>query len=92
MGSPSKVNLLSTLRELSQLYCELKSDWMELVLQGRITDDVKTVINMVRKDVLRTDRYVKVVAKDVVKMKGYGVMVYSDVINMGGNVEKIKEH
>ncbi|XP_023342780.1 uncharacterized protein LOC111712415 isoform X2 [Eurytemora carolleeae] len=29
---------------------------LNLVVQGRITDDVKTVINMVRKDVLRTDR------------------------------------
>ncbi|XP_023339520.1 TBC1 domain family member 25 isoform X3 [Eurytemora carolleeae] len=44
------------LRELSAGYSQLKSDWMDLVLQGRITDDVKTVINMVRKDVLRTDR------------------------------------
>ena len=41
---------------MSATYALLKSDWMDLVLQGRITDDVKTVINMVRKDVLRTDR------------------------------------
>jgi len=44
------------LRELSSTYASLKADWMDLVLQGRTTDDVKTVINMVRKDVLRTDR------------------------------------
>jgi len=44
------------LKEMSQLYTELKSDWMNLVLQGRVSDDVKTVMNMVRKDVLRTDR------------------------------------
>ena len=45
------------LQDLSSTYSQLKSDWMDLVLQGRITDDVKTVINMVRKDVLRTDRH-----------------------------------
>jgi len=44
------------LQDSSATYLQLKSDWMDLVLQGRITDDVKTVINMVRKDVLRTDR------------------------------------
>ena len=44
------------LKEKSTLYYELKSDWMNLVLQGRVSDDVKTVMNMVRKDVLRTDR------------------------------------
>merc|ERR1719193_2351199 len=44
------------LRDLSASYGEMKSDWMSLVLQGRISDDVKSVINMVRKDVLRTDR------------------------------------
>ena len=44
------------LKEKSALYYELKSDWMNLVLQGRVSDDVKTVMNMVRKDVLRTDR------------------------------------
>lgn len=47
---------LRYLKEMSQLYTELKSDWMNLVLQGRVSDDVKTVMNMVRKDVLRTDR------------------------------------
>eukprot|EP00092_Neocalanus_flemingeri_P026347 GFUD01028562.1.p1 GENE.GFUD01028562.1~~GFUD01028562.1.p1 ORF type:complete len:758 (+),score=208.87 GFUD01028562.1:1221-3494(+) len=47
---------LKYLKEMSQLYFELKSDWMNLVLQGRVSDDVKTVMNMVRKDVLRTDR------------------------------------
>ena len=44
------------LKEKSSLYYELKTDWMNLVLQGRVSDDVKTVMNMVRKDVLRTDR------------------------------------
>ena len=44
------------LKEKSALYYTLKSDWMTLVLQGRVSDDVKTVMNMVRKDVLRTDR------------------------------------
>jgi len=47
---------MSYLAEKSQMYKELKKDWMDLVLQGRITDDVKTIMNMVRKDVLRTDR------------------------------------
>ena len=32
--------------------------WIQpLWVKGRITDDMKTVINMVRKDVLRTDRH-----------------------------------
>ena len=44
------------LKEKTALYYELKADWMNLVLQGRVSDDVKTVMNMVRKDVLRTDR------------------------------------
>ena len=30
------------------------------LIAGRITDDVKTVINMVRKDVLRTDRKLQI--------------------------------
>ena len=47
---------LKYLKEISHLYNELKSEWMNLVLQGRVSDDVKTVMNMVRKDVLRTDR------------------------------------
>lgn len=47
---------LSLLKERSLTYQQLKGDWMALVLQGRISDDVKTVMNMVRKDVLRTDR------------------------------------
>ena len=47
---------LTYLKEKSRTYAELKADWMGLVLQGRISDDVKTVMNMVRKDVLRTDR------------------------------------
>ena len=47
---------LAYLKEKSRTYNEMKSDWMSLVLQGRISDDVKTVMNMVRKDVLRTDR------------------------------------
>ena len=47
---------LAYLKEKSKTYTEMKSDWMSLVLQGRISDDVKTVMNMVRKDVLRTDR------------------------------------
>jgi len=49
---------LAYLGEKSELYRELKRNWMDLVLQGRITDDVKTVMNMVRKDVLRTDRQI----------------------------------
>jgi len=47
---------LQYLKDLSKLYNELKTDWMNCVLQGRVSDDVKTVMNMVRKDVLRTDR------------------------------------
>ena len=35
----------------------LKHQWIELVLQGRMTDDLKYLTNMVKKDVLRTDRH-----------------------------------
>ena len=39
--------------QVSAQYYELKADWMNLVLQGRVSDDVKTVMNMVgRGDVL----------------------------------------
>ena len=37
-------------------YEELKQSWMDLVVQGRVTDDLKYITNMVKKDVLRTDR------------------------------------
>lgn len=47
---------LTYLKEKTRTYQDLKHDWMSLVVQGRISDDVKTVMNMVRKDVLRTDR------------------------------------
>lgn len=35
----------------------LKNVWMEMILQGRVTDDLKHITNMVKKDVLRTDRH-----------------------------------
>jgi len=38
-------------------YEDLKHQWIELVLQGRMTDDLKYLSNMVKKDVLRTDRH-----------------------------------
>ena len=42
----------------------LKQQWIELVLQGRMTDDLKYLINMVKKDVLRTDRHIPFYAGD----------------------------
>ena len=38
-------------------YEQLKQTWMSLILQGRVTDDLKYITNMVKKDVLRTDRH-----------------------------------
>lgn len=38
-------------------YEQLKQTWMGLILQGRVTDDLKYITNMVKKDVLRTDRH-----------------------------------
>lgn len=38
-------------------YEDLKRSWLEVVLGGRLTDDLKYVTNMVKKDVLRTDRH-----------------------------------
>lgn len=35
----------------------MKHQWTELILQGRMTDDLKYLSNMVKKDVLRTDRH-----------------------------------
>ena len=35
--------------QVSAQYYELKADWMNLVLQGRVSDDVKTVMNMVER-------------------------------------------
>ena len=37
-------------------YEELKKTWTDMMLRGRVTDDLKYVTSMVKKDVLRTDR------------------------------------
>ena len=44
------------MRNKSYEYDKLKSSWMEIVNNGQITDEIKMVTNMIRKDVLRTDR------------------------------------
>ena len=40
----------------SKEYHRLKQTWMDIILQGNITEEIKFITNMVRKDVLRTDR------------------------------------
>jgi hypothetical protein len=45
------------IRRKSTEYEKMKQLWSDLVLQGRMTDDLKYVTNMVKKDVLRTDRH-----------------------------------
>jgi hypothetical protein len=45
------------IKRQSTEYGNMKQIWLELVLQGRMTDDLKYVTNMVKKDVLRTDRH-----------------------------------
>ena len=37
-------------------YDKLKNNWMQVIANGKVTDEIKMVTNMVRKDVLRTDR------------------------------------
>jgi len=37
-------------------YEDLKRSWVDLVLSGKVTDDLKCISHMVKKDVLRTDR------------------------------------
>ncbi len=38
-------------------YEDLKKTWVDMVLHGKVTDDLKCVTHMVKKDVLRTDRH-----------------------------------
>ena len=45
-------------------YEDMKHKWTELVLQGRMTDDLKYVSNMIKKDVLRTDRHLSFYSGD----------------------------
>ncbi len=45
------------IKRKSAEYDKMKQLWVDLVLQGRMTDDLKYVTNMVKKDVLRTDRH-----------------------------------
>lgn len=47
---------LEYMRQKSLEYERLKSTWLDVVAQGLVTEDIKFVTNMVRKDVLRTDR------------------------------------
>jgi hypothetical protein len=47
---------LDYMRQKSLEYQKLKSAWLDIIANGKVTDDIKMVTNMVRKDVLRTDR------------------------------------
>lgn len=44
------------LQRKTREYYRLREDWRELFNHGKDTDDIKFVTNMVKKDVLRTDR------------------------------------
>ena len=48
---------LEYMRHKSYEYDKLKNSWMEIVTSGQLTDEIKMVTNMIRKDVLRTDLY-----------------------------------
>ena len=47
---------LDYMRQKSCEYDKLKSAWMDIITKGKVTEEIKMVTNMVRKDVLRTDR------------------------------------
>ena len=52
------------MRQKSLEYDKLKNSWMEIVTSGKITEEIKMVTNMIRKDVLRTDRMHKFYSGD----------------------------
>ncbi len=45
------------IKRKSDEYEDLKKTWVDMVLHGKVTDDLKCVTHMVKKDVLRTDRH-----------------------------------
>ena len=47
---------LDYMRQKSGEYDKLKNNWMQVIANGKVTEEIKYVTNMVRKDVLRTDR------------------------------------
>ena len=55
---------LEYMRHKSYEYDKLKNSWMEIVTSGQVTDEIKMVTNMIRKDVLRTDRMHKFYSGD----------------------------
>ena len=52
------------MRQKSLEYESLKSTWIDLAAQCQVPDKVKCVTNMIRKDVLRTDRHHKFFASN----------------------------
>lgn len=59
---PSQLNgreRMDYMRQKSSEYESLKETWIDLAAQGQVPDKVKMVTNMIRKDVLRTDRHHK---------------------------------
>lgn len=44
------------MKKKSQEYYRLRETWQAMISSGSVTDDMQVVTNMVRKDVLRTDR------------------------------------
>lgn len=64
---PSNLNgreRMDYMRQKSLEYESLKSTWIDLAAQGQVPDKVKFVTNMIRKDVLRTDRHHKFFASN----------------------------
>jgi len=47
---------LDYMRQKSVEYDKLKNTWIQVIADGKVTEEIKMVTNMVRKDVLRTDR------------------------------------
>ena len=47
---------LDYMRNKSLEYNKLKTAWLDIIANGKVTEEIKLITNMVRKDVLRTDR------------------------------------
>uniref|UniRef100_A0A0K2TQC7 TBC1 domain family member 25like [Nasonia vitripennis] n=1 Tax=Lepeophtheirus salmonis TaxID=72036 RepID=A0A0K2TQC7_LEPSM len=48
---------ISYIKDKSREYHALKKTWTDIMLQGTMTDQIKLITNMVKKDVFRTDRH-----------------------------------
>ena len=79
---PSHLNgreRMDYMRQKSAEYEALKSTWIDLAAQGQVPERVKLVTNMIRKDVLRTDRHHKFFASEFLALVLF-VMVVAEVV------------